>query len=85
MCVCVFCVSVSVRVSVSVYVLCPCVFVCVLSYLFILDLQAAEWVPSTITSVKKKQEDSDAIEDKLGSAFERIKKTVQVSAYSVCV
>jgi rubrerythrin len=50
-----------------------------------LDLQAAEWVPSTITSVKKKQEDSDAIEDKLGSAFERIKKTVQVSAYSVCV
>ena len=73
MCLCLC--SVSMSVSLSVFCL----------IFFILDLQAAEWVPSTITSVKKKQEDSDAIEDMLVSAFERIKKTVQVGAYSVCV
>jgi len=40
-----------------------------------LRVEAAEWVPSTITSTKPDKE--EALEDKLGSAFDRIKKTVQ--------
>lgn len=40
-----------------------------------LRVEAAEWVPSTITSTKSEQ--PEALEDKLGSAFDRIKKTVQ--------
>ena len=41
-----------------------------------LRVEAAEWMPSTFTTLAK--ESPDALEDKLGSAFERIKKTVQV-------
>ncbi len=41
-----------------------------------LRVEAAEWMPSTVVS--KKPESPDALEDKLGSAFDRIKKTVQV-------
>lgn len=40
-----------------------------------LRVEAAEWVPSTITSTAPEKE--DGIEEKLGGAFERLKKTVK--------
>jgi len=42
-----------------------------------LRVEAAEWMPSTVVSKKPESGEGDAIEDKLGSAFDRIKKTVQ--------
>ena len=44
-----------------------------------LRVEAAEWMPSTVVSKKPESGEGDAIEDKLGSAFDRIKKTVQVA------
>jgi len=37
----------------------------------------AEWVPSSMTSTNDKDDTEEALEDKLGSAFDRMRKTVQ--------